>query len=216
MSRVLVNQIQAVGTLGDKVARPDLTNCPQEGDTAGGQPCLQHGWLMLGLGPVPSQGAPVGLDHPRSFALGQPAPTRPQAERRGGRLPQESRTDNALDNSEDQIRLTESDLGFRRVHIDIDHLGRYGQEQHDNRMPTDHQEAAISLTDGGRQARLLDPAPVDEERHLAPIGAADGWLADIALDPKRCVVAQWQRDHLARAVHSQDGGQYLAAISSPG
>ena len=49
-------------------------------------------------------------------------------------------------------------------------LRRQVDHQHGDGVAALHQHRVVSLHDGVRQARILHPAPVDEQRDLSPVG----------------------------------------------
>ena len=49
------------------------------------------------------------------------------------------------DKAEQELGLAESDLGLRRMHVDVDRVGRHVEKQHRDRVSARHQQAAIRL-----------------------------------------------------------------------
>ncbi len=145
VSRVLVDQIDAVRAFGDQVGRADLTDRPKErngrgrkGDLSRGSTLPRNCRTILSINPT-RQRRPTA-SHPQIRGGGTRSPSAPRLMVGGRSLTQQRGANHALEDREYPAWIPETNFSLGRMHVDIHALGWEGQEDHHNRVAPNHKK----------------------------------------------------------------------------
>ncbi len=194
VGRVLVNEIEAIGSLGDDVGLGHLADDAQHGYP--GRCLVDRRWLLPdvhlrdlpGALYVEGQFATSGTCPPTSLHEGLlsfpiPCPSVDQAGHRGdGGMIHQCPPHGPLHGAKDGPPVAEAHFSFGGMHVHVHLAGIEGQVEHDDGVAASGHQRAIGLADGVAQAAILNPAAVDEEGEVLAVAAMDRRRADEAAD----------------------------------
>ena len=106
----------------------------------------------------------------------------------------QGRVDRAPRGVEDLRRITQPHVGFGRVHVRVNVIGRQVEEEHTVRMPSDHREGAVAAGPRPGNRRAAHQPSVDEEQLHLSVGAivsrSANEAAQLAVEHPRRIGAQ--------------------------
>ncbi len=251
--RMLVDEVHAVRPLRDDVRGRQLADYAQHGEQrrALGRRVVARGCgrgrvgrtgrvqceARLHLGPaMPRAKQRVPARVPAAAHLDRGRLLRPclghgrdrAASRGNRRLVHQRAAHRALHRGKHRVGLPEPHLGLRRVDVDVEILGIHLEEHHRDRVAPHGEQRVIRLDDRVRDGAVLEPAAVDEQADVSPVGAVQGGCAHIAAHRGAAPVMQGrsrsvvriaisaQGDHLAGELQAVDLDQHVEQLARSG
>ena len=210
MGCVLVDQVHAVGPLGDDVRVGYLAEDPQRPPGAL-QRRLGDGRRGRGLGQRRALDGRWQCERGAGDRCGDRGRWGEQATRLGDRRVSEQRlADGALHAREGIAVADEAHFALIGMHVRVDLGGRDIDEHRRDRVAALHQQARVGLLDGDAERAVGDPPAVDEEAHAGAVRPAALRRAHHAVDGIHATGRARDLDQRAGDLGAVDGGHDVA------